>query len=420
MKSRSPVLGDKFGRLTVYAQRRKTMPRPVVNKDAHSSKKPVRRSSCDGQVTLQEQLAELRHKTGETDIKTIAPDIWLMRLGVLVDLDICRFRGTVSLNEEDLGLALDAKEQAVFDELMTIGSKKLLPPEYFQKFNSLDTGARKHLRDHAYHTRWGEWVDVGRYATWKQGNELFRAAYMALGKKAHNEWDGKIAEWRKKQYAIAASGAYARIKRMNPTGLRDTQGAVISELDFIAAYVARIEERVPTKEEFLKSLDFRVELSYIPLPSMLAKDLQEKERIEAKRALAQTQEKTLLEDGAILDEMHADATGSALRDAHTITQEFVRDLQAGTLERIVEHLTSAKASVDKNGKIVGKVAEQIRNSAATYQAMNLVKSKGVDEHVAALKQAMDTPATQRHSADVEKLIDNVLRAAKATLKTLKH
>lgn len=388
--------------------------RAPAQRDSASAKRP----------TLSAELTELQQVTGSDDIRVLSDEdgAWVMRLGCLVDLDIRRWRAEQALTLQDLGLPepTSPAERSVFRELMTLGTRRLLPPKYLKRLDSLDSSARKWLTQNSYKTRFGPFVDVGRYQEWRAGNERFQQQYFALRDEIYSEWHA-IGQWRNEQYTIAARRAFAQLKKLAPKSLVDAQSNPIGEQQFVEQYVVRALLKAPTRQEVYDRFGYTVVLSYIPLPSQLAQDLAERERIAAQRALERIAETTILNDRSNqLAAMHADVTASAAANSPAVVQEFVRDLQVQCIETVLAKLENVKSSIAKNGDaLVGKAAAQLKNALASYQAMSLVGHPRLDARVARLTEMMACAADKRQIGTIVESIEDIANLARQTLTALK-
>jgi len=93
---------------------------------------------------------------------------------------------------------------------------------------------------------------------------------------------------------VAARAAYRRLNALDPQAMTKaveyTAGEYAAEDDFVDAFMSRIVALIPGRDRIRDSFAFEVELRYVPLPSLLAQDLAEKERIEAQREMERLEE----------------------------------------------------------------------------------------------------------------------------------
>ena len=359
-------------------------------------------------------------------MRVVDDSFWLTRCGVLVDLTIGFWRAKTVLTHRDLGLPepKTPQEKAAFRELMTLGTRNLMPAEIIERLNSNDSGARKCLKEHAYRTRWGHWVDLGRYPRWKTLNQEFARTHLEIRDEvcAPKKWI-EIRQWCDNRYAVAAHNAYDRLARVAPSVLKAEDGHRLTRDEFVHQYVTRALLKMPTREQVYASFAYTVQLSYIPLPSMLARDIAEKERVEAARLLERTAENAILhgERTRQLSEMDNDVTANAAANSPSVVQEFVRDLQMQCVSSVLAKIESVQQSVEKNDNaLVGKSATQLKNALASYRAMNLTGHPRLDEKVARLAEMMGSAPDKRQLSVIVAMLDEIAAIAKQTLAALKR
>ena len=418
---------------TKTSKSKTTTKTPATRKPVRTHRIPV--TGHSGPRTLTQAVADIKAATGEEHIKVEKPTwLKLMEQGIIVDLDIRYWRALTAISTEDLGLPepADARERAVFDQLMTLGQKKLLPAELFNRIRSNDSSARKWLEECSHKTHWGRFIPVGMYARWKEANEEFKAKHLAIRDELDQAWD-RIQQEMIDAYAVVARESHRRLAMLNPASLvRD--GAPISEDAFVDAFMARIRSAIPTRQAVYHSFDYTVELAYIPLPSLLARDLAETERIQAQAQIERQSDQALLaslseygksakdatpgHNGDLMEQMRADVSAATLHNYKALTNEFVRDIQAQVVQSLLDKISNVLGSLKKNDKLVGKAAEQVRNAIATYRSMNLVDQPGIDKTIGKLSVQMDRPAPERNVSEISTLLTQIQVAAKDTLKML--
>ncbi len=366
--------------------------------------------------------AQLDAATGATVNAQTPAWLTLMKAGVIVRLHIRRWRATARINLQDLGLPTprDAGEQRVYDELMTLGAKRLLPPNILRELDSIESGARKGLSARAYKTYWGEFVPLGAYAEWKATNAEYERRYFAMRDRIKRDWKpilGQLID----AYAVAARVAYKRLVRLNPKSL-DVGATRLTEDAFVEVFMARIQNAIPTQREVYDSFGFTTELSFIPLPSLLAEDAAEKERIEAQREIERVHERTALkkanEREAMLRRMNEDVVQEARQRKQQLVDGFMRDLETQALSLIYEGFVNVLERMrENNGKLVGRSALQVRNTIETWRAMNLTQNQDVEAQINRIAGMMAAPE-RRTVGEVQEVLRDIALTARVNLVNL--
>src|SRR6266487_3068739 len=103
-----------------------------------------------------------------------------MKEGFLVELSIKRWRARKKLTLTELGITppTDAA-RAAYEQLLTLGSKLLLPQQTLKDLETIERLARAHLREHTFKTPFGTFLPYTSYGLWKSGNEEFKARFFA-------------------------------------------------------------------------------------------------------------------------------------------------------------------------------------------------------------------------------------------------
>ncbi|MGB8645423.1 MAG: DUF3150 domain-containing protein [Anaerolineae bacterium] len=368
-------------------------------------------------------VADLRFQIGD-QVKAESVD-WkqIMQNGVLVRLHIRRWRAQTQIQLEDLGLPQpkDDAERQVYDDLMSLGSKKLLPPETMRKLNALDSGARKHLERYSFKTYWGQFVPVGAYEEWKEGNTKYENDYLDLGKEIVAGWESTM-DWMVDAYSVAARQGYHRLLRLNPKAL-SLKNRRMTEDEFVDAFMSRIRTAIPTKEAVACSFGHETELSYIPLPSQLSADWTEKERIEAERELERKREQ--VEETAIQDRewalrrMNSDVVADARRRQNELVNQFMADIQTQAMSIIYDGFLSVLESVDKNkGALVGKASAQIKNTIDLWRSMNLSGNQELEGQINRMAGLIGKAPKDRSAGEIQSLLKDIATAARGNMVTL--
>src|SRR5689334_8463950 len=229
--------------------------------------------------------ANLTEILEEPNLKTLEAD-WLAKMlnGVIISLSIGRIGCKAALTDLDLGIAHGKKQsrerrQAWYD----LGDGLLLPRRYATALDSKESSARKWLATCAARTYWGSYVSAAAYPRWKEGNERYKTEYFALRDEIVAHYEAIVAEVCA-EHGELARDAYARLCRQD----KAFRARHPDPEHYITERVALVRSRIPAADRFRDSFYYTVELSYIPLPSLLAQDRAAAEQIRADAAAAAT------------------------------------------------------------------------------------------------------------------------------------
>ncbi len=251
---------------------------------------------------IHESPTQLRQRQDLTNVLEKMTD------GVVVTLHISRPRFTTSiapkrgsgfLGFEKLGIAYSKEAEDVLKEYFSLGSHSLLPTERQKRLANIQSSARACLDRYALRSHWGSFIPTRNYQTWKMENEEFQrqfeaekqdildhyddiiaqvlAAYSTLAEDAWMQTSFGSAVVRNKQEALETDDRFNALYRQ----LASSRG----KEDFIQTYLSTIQQAIPTREEVADAFVYEVELGYIPLPSLLAREINEADHIVRERTV---------------------------------------------------------------------------------------------------------------------------------------
>ena len=381
-------------------------------------------------------LAEALGEAPEAITATNPRWLQLMREGVLVRLHIGRWRARTSLRWRDLGLKPGrGEEERVLHELLELGHKFLLPREVVRELDSIDSSARKWLERCAFRTYWGFFVPVTAYAEWKGKNEEFRQRYLAVRNRLAANYEDTVSQVLAK-YQVAARAAYRRLRALHPDAVQE-----VGESEFAARFVEEISRHIPCRQAFYDSFYFEAELEYIPLPSLLAQEQAEVERIRAQAQVEQEQletarrlererawaeeEKIRAEVDAarsaaewkerLMREMHREVVEQARRKKEQVVDSFLRDVVAQLRTLVYEAVTDVLAALQKNGRLHSRSVVQLRNLIEQVERLNFAGDADLDAMIAEVRAELDVAAKDRNVQEIERALRDIAVITRSTL-----
>ena len=360
----------------------------------------------------------------------------LMREGVLVRLHIGRWRARTTLRWRDLGIAPGrGEEEQVLHELLELGHKYLLPRDDLRALDSADSSARKWLERCAFRTYWGFFVPVTAYGEWKAGNEDFKRQYLAIRDRLAANYERTVARVLAR-YRVAARAAYRRLRRLDPEAVAELDAETFAE-----RFVAEIARQIPSRDDFYASFYFDVELAYVPLPSLLAEEQAESERVRAEAradaerlglALHLDRERAWAEEARLraevdaardaaawkeqlMRQMHAEVVTQARQQKEQVVDSFLRDVVAQLRTLAYEAATDVLASLQKNGRLHSRSVVQLRNLVEQVERLNFAGDADLDAMLAGVRMQLDLAAEDRSVREVERVLRDVAVVTRSTL-----
>ena len=226
--------------------------------------------------------------------------------------------------------------------------------------------------------------------------------------------------------------------------------------DFIQSYLASIQQKMPTLQEITESFEYEIELGYIPLPSLLARDMdeadhvvrsrtlrdaklraemdaiearrraeletiQEQQRLEEARQRAewqklseqqrierqaaylklQAEEEKLRAEREKVDlqrAMDRDVVNNARKQKDQLVQDFYRDVLAQINQLIQEVCTETLESLDEHeGVLRGPVSVRLGNLIKRLRNLNFVEDEQIERQISKLEAVLPTQS-QRDEA----------------------
>ncbi len=394
---------------------------------------------------------EVARILGEKDVQ-ILDTKWLekMEQGVIITIHIRRWRARAKLTFEDLGLPpVQKKEAEVLEELLLLGEKFLLPARYVRALESADSSARKYLNRVAYQTSYGAFVPFTEYAEVKAELGEYRDRYLATGADIAENLD-RIKREHLENCSVAARDAYQRLSKLTPRFKRSAK--YLDEDQFVEIFLKNISNLVPSQEYVGASFSFDIDVSYIPLPSLVARDMAdakriqaeteaektvilaegrvkaaevdaERERIWAQRKLEQLHEEQALsvEEAAIRDrekklaQMNRDVIEQARKQKEEMVGSFMMDLLVQLRGLVYETTTDVLGSLTGNKQVNKRSVGQLKNLIEQIDRLNYFGDTEIDQMIMAVKAQFTNLVEDVSPEDIQKCLQDIAILTRSSL-----
>ncbi|MDO9066708.1 MAG: hypothetical protein Q7U96_06475, partial [Chloroflexota bacterium] len=167
-------------------------------------------------------------------------------------------------------------------------------------------------------------------------------------------------------------------------------------------------------------------LSYIPLPSQVAQDALEADRLDHEREAAsarhQVEIATLQEREEQLQdmqrEMQRDYVAQLRQQKTEMIDGFMRDLLAQLMGLVHELSTNVAGSLDRNGRLVGRSSKQLETLFSRVQALNFFHDADLDREIEALRQQVHKPPKERSQAEIAANLQRLREMSREVLAAL--
>jgi len=382
-----------------------------------------------------DELARILNVDG---VKTGNPKwLALMREGVVVKLHVRRWRAKSRLDLTDLGLPSEADD--LIGDLLNLGDKRLLPKALAARLEAIESAGRKALERNGFATFWGTFIPASNFEAWKAENDAHKRRYLAARNELRDSYTDIVAQLTD-AYRGAARAAFRRAKALDRgmgqlmTRL-EAQRHLLNEDLFVNTFVRRITRQIPTENQIYDSFGWEEEFTYIPLPSLLAEDAAEKDRIQAERETARQREQLERDDLwrtiTIRDEadrarrdalarMNAEVTAEARLKKQQMIDGFLADLVKQLRAMIYEATTDILATMQKNqGKLHPRSVVQLRNLIEQVGQMNFFGDTETDAMIRRVRDVFDKRPDKRsdarNAADLQIALRDVAIITRASL-----
>lgn len=286
----------------------------------------------------------------------------LMQSGVTVKLHITRWRAEKKRVLSDIGYTPGSEDvrQAWTTHLdfNDLGALKLLPIAFVKALASCENAARQQLRAYGIATRWGCFVPVAknRFLEWYNQDLPRERRYTELRDDILADYDG-IKERARTAFQNAAIDAYYIENNLPrnqdikvPWSYRDN-------------YAERLMAEFWTRDALRDSFAWKREFGFLPIPSLMAREQAERERILAEARMTQEQKQ-------LLESLNADFAKDAYAAKKAIVTDFLTDVKTEIQTQIIEATNTVMDAIKKNARAPGGSIAQVRRLVENIEQLN--------------------------------------------------
>lgn len=338
---------------------------------------------------------------------TVDWSVYLQK-GVIIDLQIKRYRGTTSIAFSELGFDTEASSELnkFLSSYLKPGQKSLIPPEIEGQLKSIETAARQNLKDCSFDCSTfdsqGRFVPDSAYADFKKANQEFERRFWAIRDEFAHSYQ-EIVQRVCDDYRILAENLY----------LQSHPNEKVASEKYVNDFVKNIKSQIPPKNEIIAQFEYNTFMRRISpyLLNVMKKknDIDERAmRIAASTPVKPAEKKkaSSKKPEEIHDVIEADLQESMKDQSDAMMQGFLHEIPMQLRQTAFEGASSVIASIDKNnGKLVGR---------ASIKAHNLVNElKRMDFYGDTDLQAMlsSFEASLQESDDGPRNVDQVRQTA---------
>jgi translation initiation factor 2 beta subunit (eIF-2beta)/eIF-5 len=381
-------------------------------------------SVTDTQGLVRELASRLGEASGQIVVhRDLSTLLDRMKDGVVVQLSISRPRFFKKLSLEDLGLKINqdlaTSEEAlrVLTDYFHFGRRSLLPREWQDRLANVENNARYCLKKHSLKSHWGAFIPVREYARWKEENAEHETNFWKLREELLEHYDA-ICEEVQADFRLLAEDSWRRVLLGSSIKeLSTVEHTVVAQIlqrlhaeegreAFLNAYLATIRRALPTRSEIEEAFAYHVEIGVIPLPSLLAQDIQHADHLYQERALRDARVRAELdalerqrqvemrqlsakeqeereqrylrlraeqERLRLQQEMERDVLTNARAERDRLMREFYTGIVTQLNELIRDVTSNILESLDEHGGVLrGPVSNQLRNLVTQLDRLNFM------------------------------------------------
>ncbi len=369
--------------------------------------------------TIDARLASVAEVTGEDagNIQQVRMDISkLLDQGLLIDIDLHGFSMLkASTSWEELGIRSDDKRR----NRISRGQKNLAPTHYVNRLQSLDTRFRQVLDKYSFKVTgflpW-RWLPLTAYTEWKKEHDELKVQLEAIKAEILAHWEEIEAENEEYFQAVARRAWKSYNTPDDESVVRTPDGKVLAGYDAFEAHIVDAAlAKMPTKGEIRTGIwaDYRTGFLITPPEAQALQAQAEEAYARASKAQAEAHLAWQIERerGAEISEREwtQRARLQAIREAEL--EHARQQLQAITnpLDEVMESfraqiygaVISIAQSIQKNGHLRGKVAQQARGLKDLYELLaSATNDTELETALQSLQNALDKSSPDGKKYDI--------------------
>lgn len=304
----------------------------------------------------------------------------LMEKGVVVKLEINRWRANSGVNPDEIGVDSNNPNYIQYQQdYLSLGTKKLLPKKILKEISKIEGKARKNLKDHSIKTVWGLFVPHSSFEDWKKKDDEIRKEFFLKAQSIADIWTDLQKE---------VCENYNKFLLSTIKG----KGEDPDYEDKIKVLMSDFKDDIINADDFLKSFEYETFFFYIPLPSILQNDIYKKDQIEAKRKQMKTEV-----------EMNKKIMEATLEKRTKHIDDFYQSISSKLSETTLRIINDVKKAIENDGeKEIGT-----RDRKRLTKAINTIRSFDIFHEDKVLKALEKLEIDLNKSGDEKKTLNDI-------------
>jgi len=318
----------------------------------------------------------------------------LMEQGVLVRLNICRWRGEAKLEYDELGIIFSDQEHTDFmKKYITLGKEKLCPPRVMNRIKNIELRSRNCLKNHSFKTVWGHFVPYHRFLEWKTENDEIKEEFFQLARDIGEEYFDIVSEV-KRDYENMARDLW---KRCYPEEKKDPPQS------FIENFTSNIADKIPSREDIIASFKYSETFFTIPLPSFVQEEINKTEKLVQELEYHTAANQIKIETKRIIENEYREKKKELIDSFLDSTVVYLRG-QIGELAR------NTLVTLKRNEKDLSRHSvKKIRSMISKVRNLNFYSDKEINDILKELEVEVEKYRGERDKEVLEKSLASLAR-----------
>jgi hypothetical protein len=338
-----------------------------------------------------------------------------MKEGFLVTLRIQRWRARKRLSLSELGIKPPTvPASAAYEELLTLGSKLLLPLQTLKDLDAIERGARIHLKNFTYETPFGTFIPYTSYRQWKSGNEQFKERFYAKRDEIVSEYPA-LVEQVLSEYDQIARHTYQLLCTQDAEFTQIFPHEEAFLLHFRTEVIAR---NIKTAEEFAATFVYDEQFSRIQLLDSLEAEELDTEGAENVITQKQAEIEAAQKRRVMLEEMNRDLVRKAREQKEAMIDGFLTSLIVQMRSLTYDAVTSVLQSIKQQDTLQGRPAFQLKHLVEQIQQMNFYGDQDIDGILTTLYSIIEKPSKERDISEIKRQLKAIATVTRSTILSL--
>lgn len=320
----------------------------------------------------------------------------LMEQGVIVKLNIYRWRGTTKLNYEELGISFNDPDSHEFmNKYIQLGYEKLLPPKISNEIKAIESIARTNLATYSFNTLWGKFVPYTSFQEWKVQNDEIKEKYIDISRYMGEHYDEIVSEV-KEEYEKMGTDVWQRAN--NSTDLPPRS--------FLEHFTSRIISKIPSREEIVLSFKYETIFFSIPLPSLVEEEIIKIEKIMMEREQIVEEHEQKLQSKRMIAEEYRVRKREMIDSFLESTVCCLRQ----NISELADHIYSTLQKDEKDISITH--VKKIKRMISNVKCLNFHNDKEMEDILSELEIEVSKYKGDRDKNIISKKLSNLVDLAK--------